>query len=88
MSGKEKVDIIRSDQFQEVDEELSRAMAELDFTIERVSAIFEGAVDENNPDKLPAPAHVEGPGEDVADEEDRAPEVASDSDDTAEARPR
>lgn len=55
MAGKEKVDIKRSDQFQEVDEELTRVMAELDFTIERVSAIFEGAVDENSPAVLPEP---------------------------------
>lgn len=40
-TNKEKVDIKRSDQFQEVDEELTRAMAELDSTIERVSLIFQ-----------------------------------------------
>jgi len=41
MANKEKVDIKRSDKFQEVDEELTRAMAELDSTIERVSLIFQ-----------------------------------------------
>ncbi len=41
MANKEKVDIKRSDMFQEVDEELTRAMAELDSTIERVSLIFQ-----------------------------------------------
>lgn len=40
MASKEKVDIRRSDQFQEVDEELARAMADLDSTIERVNAIL------------------------------------------------
>lgn len=40
MASKEKVDIKRSDQFQEVDEELSRAMADLDSTIERVNALL------------------------------------------------
>ncbi len=41
MANKEKVDIKRSDTFQEVDDELTRAMAELDSTIERVSLIFQ-----------------------------------------------
>ncbi|MBL7647853.1 MAG: hypothetical protein JNK74_16850 [Candidatus Hydrogenedentes bacterium] len=41
MASKEKVEIKRSDKFQEVDEELTRAMAELDSTIERVSLIFQ-----------------------------------------------
>ena len=41
MARKEKVEIKRSDKFQEVDEELTRAMAELDSTIERVSLIFQ-----------------------------------------------
>lgn len=45
MSNKEKVDIRRSDQFQEVDEELTRAMAELDSSIERVSLIFQANAD-------------------------------------------
>ena len=45
MSNKEKVEIRRSDQFQEVDEELTRAMAELDSTIERVSMIFQANAD-------------------------------------------
>jgi hypothetical protein len=44
-TNKEKVDIKRSDQFQEVDEELTRAMAELDSTIERVSLIFQSDSD-------------------------------------------
>ena len=44
-TNKEKVDIRRSDQFQEVDEELTRAMAELDSTIERVSLIFQSDSD-------------------------------------------
>lgn len=44
-ANKEKVDIKRSDQFQEVDEELTRAMAELDSTIERVSLIFQSDAD-------------------------------------------
>ena len=47
MAGKEKVSIKRSDQFQEVDEELSRVMEELDMTIERVSAIFDGKSEED-----------------------------------------
>jgi len=41
MANKEKVDIKRSDQFQEMDEELTRAMEELDCTIDRVSLIFQ-----------------------------------------------
>jgi hypothetical protein len=44
-ANKEKVDIRRSDQFQEVDDELTRAMAELDSTIERVSLIFQSDSD-------------------------------------------
>lgn len=44
-ANKEKVEIKRSDQFQEVDEELTRAMAELDSTIERVSLIFQSDSD-------------------------------------------
>ena len=44
-ANKEKVDIKRSDQFQEVDEELTRTMAELDSTIERVSLIFQSDSD-------------------------------------------
>ena len=51
MASKEKVTIKRSDQFQEVDEELSRAIADLDCTIERVSAIFDGDADEDSPVK-------------------------------------
>ena len=47
MAGKEKVSIKRSDQFQEVDEELSRVMEELDMSIERVSAIFDGKSEED-----------------------------------------
>lgn len=63
MAGKEKVDIKRSDQFQEVDEELARAMADLDSTIERVSAIFDGTADENTPEAgaEQAEAHPESP---------------------------
>lgn len=41
MASKEKVDIKRSDQFQEMDELLTRAMEELDSTIDRVSLIFQ-----------------------------------------------
>jgi hypothetical protein len=54
MAGKEKVAIQRSDQFQEVDEELTRAMADLDDTIGRVSAIFDGDEDEEEDDVAPA----------------------------------
>ena len=49
MAGKEKVDIKRSDDFEEVDAELTRAIEELDFTIGRVTAIFDGTSDENGP---------------------------------------
>lgn len=70
MASKEKVDIKRSDQFQEVDEELTRAMAELDSTIERVSLIFQGdsgVVDGENP--------VDDPMGDA----DKAPQKGEDS---------
>lgn len=59
-TNKEKVDIKRSDQFQEVDEELTRAMAELDSTIERVSLIFQSDSDlpgmEGEPEAVAAEA--------------------------------
>jgi len=71
MAGKEKVDIKRSDQFQEVDDELTRVMAELDFTIERVSAIFDGAIDENNP----VPGEV--PADEKGERHPPAPEIAA-----------
>ncbi len=59
MAHKEKVEIKRSDKFQEVDEELTRAMAELDSTIERVSLIFQPesealAMGEADPESLDA----------------------------------
>lgn len=59
MSNKEKVDIKRSDQFQEMDEALTQAMAELDSTIDRVSAIFGAADQEIQPQILDAPADEE-----------------------------
>jgi len=57
MANKEKIDIKRSDQFQEVDDELTRAMAELDSTIERVSLVFQAEADPGAEDaELPAAA--------------------------------
>jgi len=41
MAGKEKVDIKRSDQFQEMEDALAKAMEDLDSTMNRVSALFE-----------------------------------------------
>lgn len=40
MASKEKVDIKRSDQFQEMEDALTQAMADLDSTLDRVSAVF------------------------------------------------
>lgn len=65
-ASKEKVDIKRSDQFQEVDEELTRAMAELDSTIERVSLIFQS--DSDTP-ALEFDASATGAQESETDEE-------------------
>ncbi|MCF6284803.1 MAG: hypothetical protein L3K26_06410 [Candidatus Hydrogenedentes bacterium] len=91
MASKEKVDIKRSDQFQEVDEELSRAMAELDCTIDRVSAIFEGTADENGPaETLPvvqgpdsveveSPDSVDAQAEAIAQTEKKGPEAEDDT---------
>ena len=62
-TNKEKVDIRRSDQFQEVDEELTRAMAELDSTIERVSLIFQSGTDLPGMEEEPEAAMVGAPEE-------------------------
>jgi hypothetical protein len=91
MASKEKVDIKRSDQFQEVDEELSRAMEELDCTIDRVSAIFDGTADENGPvetspvmessgmPEAESPDSVEAQVEGVAQTEKKGPEAKDDT---------
>lgn len=78
MAGKEKVDIKRSDQFQEVDDELTRAMAELDSTIERVSLIFQ-AGDDN---ELPGISEKSAP---EAEAVDAAAEPAEAKSETAES---
>lgn len=49
MAGKEKVDIKRSDQFQEMEDALAKAMEDLDSTMNRVSALFETG-DDAQPD--------------------------------------
>lgn len=64
MASKEKVDIKRSDQFQEMDEELTKAMEELDSTIDRVSLLFQTEQRDAGPASaleagLDAPALVE-----------------------------
>ena len=69
MAGKEKVPIKRSDQFQEVDEELSRVMEELDMTIERVSAIFDSKSEEDLEELIAAKEDA------VAEEEESGPTV-------------
>ena len=76
MANKEKVDIKRSDKFQEVDEELTRAMAELDSTIERVSLIFQ-----------PESDALATSGEEVASEDIREvePETAKPAESEAQA---
>lgn len=82
MANKEKVQIKRSDQFQEVDEELSRAMADLDSTIERVSEILQsGAADGPEPgaDPVEAVTVVSGAaaGADSAKDASQAPRAES-----------
>lgn len=73
MAGKEKVDIKRSDQFQEVDDELTRAMAELDSTIERVSLIFQAGDDDG---ELPGLTEKSAPEAEVAEPVAAQPEGA------------
>lgn len=65
MANKEKVEIVRSDQFQEVDDELTRAMAELDSTIERVSLIFQANADAPESEGGPETAAPEEPDAEV-----------------------
>lgn len=76
MAGKEKVSIKRSDQFQEVDEELSRVMEELDMTIERVSAIFDGKSEEDLEELIAAKEDA------VAEEEESGPTAEAPEDPT------
>ena len=79
MAGKEKVDIKRSDQFQEMDEELTRAMEELDSTIDRVSLIFQSEtglpVDADAPDSPQVAAGLAPPA--GAESHEPAPESSA-----------
>ena len=75
-ANKEKVDIRRSDQFQEVDDELTRAMAELDSTIERVSLMFQS--DSDLPELERALEAVGSTEAVVEDETPEAPEKQTD----------
>ncbi|MBX3178242.1 MAG: hypothetical protein KF886_12845 [Candidatus Hydrogenedentes bacterium] len=59
MASKEKVDIRRSEQFQEMDDALTRAMAELDSTIDRVSALFQPDGPDAPPEAGEAPPETE-----------------------------
>lgn len=68
MASKEKVDIQRSEQFQEMDDALTRAMAELDSTIDRVSALFQS----DGPDAPPEAG--ETPPEAAADADEKSGE--------------
>ena len=83
MAGKEKVDIKRSDQFQEMDEELTRAMEELDSTIDRVSQLFQSEADlpagadaPESPQGTAGPASSAGTGSQEQTLESTAPDAA------------
>lgn len=69
MASKEKVDIRRSEQFQEMDEALTRAMAELDSTIDRVSALFQADGNSGGPEDGDAPNAAEAPADSAPAEE-------------------
>lgn len=77
MANKEKVEIKRSDQFQEVDDELTRAMADLDSTIERVSMIFQA---DTEPGLLDSAPKIDIGAENAATGADKGDTAAAEAD--------